>query len=194
MKKTLQTFCEWINVTHFPIQSWTNEKTIQNQLGLFLNHWLPRTSIVELEVNVTKLPSISGSLRKKEADIVITDGQERSVIEVKFWRDQGTYNIGMFRCYEDICFVEQLKNQGFSKAAVLFLTDIQDHYKKLEREPEPKNPENTALHKTFRCDQKLTGQVQIKTGDLNGTVSIKGTYPIVWSKLRDTTWYTIIEI
>ena len=194
MKETLGTFCKWLNVTRFPIEPWTNEKTIQNQLGLFLNYWLPRTALVELEVNVTRLPGLAGPFRKKEADIIITEGGVRSVIEVKYWRDQGTYNIGMFRCYEDVCFVEQLKHAGFNTSAVLFLTDIQDHYKRFEKVPKPKNNENSILHQSFRCDQQLSGQVQIKTGQLDDTVSITGTYPLQWAKLRDDTWYSIIEI
>ncbi|NCC50059.1 MAG: hypothetical protein EOM20_02465 [Spartobacteria bacterium] len=194
MKKTLETFCNWLNVSKFPIHPWTNEKTIQNQLGLFLNFWLPRTSTVELEVNTTKLPGVPKGLRKKEADIIVTTGQKRSVIEVKFWRDQGTYNIGMFRCYEDICFVEQLCKKGFGSSAVIFFTDIPSHYTKAASSPNPRNPQNTDLYTTFRYDQVLCGKVQIKTGKLNQSITIAGTYPLQWHHLCGDTCYTIIEI
>ena len=194
MKKILHHFCQWLNASSFPIQPWTNEKTIQNQLGLFLNYWLPRTSLVELEVNVMRLPGINSRLRKKEADIVITNNDTRSGIEVKYWKDPGTYNIGMFRLYEDVCFVEQLCDSGFATSGVLFLTDISEHYTKMSRVPTPKNPENSILHTTFRYDQCLQGTVRIKTGGLDDSVTISNRYPLCWRRLRGNTWYVVIEI
>jgi hypothetical protein len=194
MKETINTFCNWLKAREYQIHPWTNEKTIQNQLGLFLNFWLPQNIMVELEVNVLKLPGITGPMQKKEADIVIRKGQNLSAIEVKFWRDPGTYNIGMFRCYEDVAFLEQLKAQGFSRSAVLFLTDIPQHYTKPDDIPTARNPENQKLHNTFRCNQELHGTVQIKTGALNESVSIEGTYPLIWRQLLGNTYFCVIEV
>jgi hypothetical protein len=194
MKKTLESFCEWLEASAYTIQPWSNEKTLQNQIGVFLNFWLPRTRLIELEVNVTKLPGITGGLRKKEADIIVSDGKAKSAIEVKFWRDTGTYNIGMFRCYEDIRFLEDLRSQGFGPSALIFFTEMPQHYQKSKRIPKPKNPENLSLHKTFRFDQIRSGSVQIKTGQLNERVSIRGTYTLNWQQLQGDVWYAIVEV
>lgn len=194
MKSDLLVFAEWLRRTKFRIQPWTNEKTIQNQLGVFLNYWLPKTSLVELEVNVTKLVDTNLKLRKKEADIIIRDGDQYSVIEVKFWRDKGTYNIGMFRCFEDVAFVEQLRHIGFSSSAVLFFTEIPEHYTRATKTARPKNEENAPLYTAFRQRQEIHGAARIKTGKLDESVTVNGNYPLTWNHLIGNIHFCVIEI
>ncbi len=190
----LDTFCKWLISSKFPIAAWTNEKTLQNQLGLFLNYWLPRSALVELEVNIDRLLGSHKQLAKMEADIVVTDRESRSGIEVKFWRDQGSYNIGMFKCYEDIRFLEDLRSCGFGQSALLFFTEVRAHYTKVSAIPQPKNMENYDLHKTFRYDQQLSGTVRIKTGKMDQTISISGNYHLNWKPLAQDVWYVTVMV
>jgi hypothetical protein len=190
----LHTFCRWLNESSFPIEDWTNEATLQNQLGLFLNQWLPRESRVALEVNVPKLLGIKEKLTKKEADLVITGDDVHSAVEVKFWKDAGTYNIGMFRCYEDIAFLEDLVRLGFADSSLLFFTTIKQHRERAVKDPSPKNIENYPLYKSFRFDQVLERKVRIKTGQLDQEVEIGGKYPIEWTHLRGDVWYAVIAV
>lgn len=190
----IHTFCKWLNESGFPFHEGTNEATIQNQLGLYLNFWLPRSSRVELEVNVNKLLGTGKRLTKKEADLVVTGSGIQSAIEVKFWKDAGTYNIGMYRCYEDIAFLEDLVRSGFSNSFMFFLTNIPQHYERASRKPKPRNIENLQLYETFRERQVLEGEVRIKTGNLDQTVAIRQKYLLDWRFLQKDVWYTVLEV
>jgi hypothetical protein len=111
---------------------------------------------------------------------------------MKFCRDKGTYNIGMFAFLEDIIFGEELLKEGFTSFGALFFSDIPEHFTQPAKPLRPKNIENTALHERFRKERKLYGKISIKTGDLNSSVGLDGSYDLQWHNLNETVKYTFV--
>ena len=104
-----------------------------------------------------------------------------SCIELKYIRDKGSYNIEMFRFYEDIKFVEELTESGkFQNGYCVLFTSIKELYTTPNRKLNPKNNENLKLYKSFREKKQLWGTVSIKTGKLDKSISIKGKYNLNW--------------
>ena len=115
---------------------------------------------------------------KKEIDIdYYKNDDKHSCIELKYVRDKGSYNIGMFSFYEDIKFVEELVESGkFQNGYCILFTSIKELYTPPNKKLNPKNKENIRLYDSFRVKKQLSGTVSIKTGPLNKSISIKGKY------------------
>ena len=75
---------------------------------------------------------------------------------------------------------ELVSNDPFKKGYSILFTSIPEIYTPSRKELNPRNRENLALYKSFREDGILKGTVSIKTGKLNKTLTISGTYRLDW--------------
>jgi hypothetical protein len=97
-----------------------NEFSLQFELGIFLRLNLPAGCKVQFERNVGDL-GVRGTI-KKEADLIILDGDDKYSIELKNPR-KGAFPMRMGQFIEDVMFAEQLKSAGFVKTFCLTLVD-----------------------------------------------------------------------
>lgn len=175
------------------VDRFTSEFTLQFRICRFLQS-MDSNLIIELESNINR-HSLK-DLTKKEIDIEYQKNKNRySCIELKYIRDLGSYNIGMFRFYEDIKFVEELIDSGkFQNGYCVLFTSIKELYTSPNRKLNPKNKENLILYESFRIDKQLSGTVSLKTGTLDNTISINGKYNLDWLDFDIGVKSCIIEI
>ncbi|MDB4205023.1 hypothetical protein N9764_05655 [Polaribacter sp.] len=150
--------------------------------------------VIELESNINRYGL--EKFTKKEIDIEYYNNDDiHSCIELKYIRDKGSYNIGMFRFYEDIKFIEELIESGkFQNGYCLLFTSIKELYTTPNRKLNPKNRENLKLYELFRIKKQLWGTVSIKTGRLDKSISIKGKYNLNWFDFDNGIKSCIVEI
>ena len=187
-----QGFTKWLGEKGYMIDEYTSEFTIQFLLACFLDTVLPPGHKCELEVSIRRF-NIVESLRKKEIDLVVTIGNERHAIEIKFVRDRGTFNIGMFRISEDILFLEQLKDRGFNSVCSLAITNIPELYTLPNQQLNPRNAENLRLYTAFRIDRLLSGTLKILTGNLNEEVTLQREHRLEWFDFISKTKMAVVS-
>jgi hypothetical protein len=108
---------------------------------------------------------------KKEIDISIvsTDKTERMAIELKFPRS-GQYPEQMFKFCQDISFVEQIVQAGFT--AGFFVAAVDD--------PLFYTGSPSGIYAHFRSGLPLHGTIQKPTGKPDEPVKLCGTYTVEW--------------
>lgn len=163
-----------------------NEFSFQHELGIFLRKELD-SYIIQFERNVSYF-SIGSKTIKKEIDISIfnNDKTEKYAIELKHPLN-GQYPEQMYSFVKDIKFMEELKENGFIKNAVVTLVSDRPFYKGLN---------NDGIYKCFREEYRVYGDVFKPTGARKGKecISIKGDYNFTWQPLNGDKKYFIIEI
>ena len=176
---SISNFKDYCQSQRWTIDRYTSEFTLQFRICRFLQS-LDSNLVIELESNINRYGL--EKFTKKEIDIEYYNNDDiHSCIELKYIRDKGSYNIGMFRFYEDIKFVEELIESGkFENGYCVLFTSINKLYTPPNRILNPKNKENLKLYESFRIDKQLGGTVSIKTGSLDKSISIKGKYNLNW--------------
>jgi len=180
MFNDLEGFKAYCKERKWSIDRFTSESTIQFWLCRYIEHIEPNYK-VELESNINRYDL--SNLTKKEIDIDFGDiDNSKTAIELKYIRDKGSYNIGMFSFYEDIKFLEELilESEKFVMGYCIMFTSIPEMYSKPNKNLKPRNKENLALHESFRLVKTLKGKVTIKTGILNKTLTLRGIYDLNW--------------
>lgn len=121
---------------------------------------------------------------KKEIDIALLDKKGGNVvIELKMPLN-GQVPEQMFKFCEDIKFLEELKENNFSKCFAVLVTD--NHLFKKGRKID-------GIYKYFRNNEPLHGKIRKPTGEKDKIINLKNTYQIKWNKQGK--WiYTILEI
>jgi hypothetical protein len=172
-------FKDYCQSQGWSIDRYTSEFTLQFRISRYLQS-LDSNLVIELESNINRYGL--EKFTKKEIDIEYYKNDDKhSCIELKYIRDEGSYNIGMFSFYEDIKFVEELIESGkFENGYCVLFTSINKLYTPPNRILNPKNKENLKLYESFRIDKQLGGTVSIKTGSLDKSISIKGKYNLNW--------------
>tara|TARA_B100000475_G_scaffold184069_1_gene152146 strand:+ start:1297 stop:1875 length:579 start_codon:yes stop_codon:yes gene_type:complete len=175
------------------IDRYTSEFTLQFRICRFLQS-IDSNFMIELESNINRY-SLE-KFTKKEIDIDYYKNDDmHSCIELKYVRDKGSYNIGMFSFYEDIKFVEELVESGkFQNGYCILFTSIKELYTPPNKKLNPKNKENIRLYDSFRVKKQLSGTVSIKTGTLNKSISIKGKYNLNWFDFQDDIKCCVLNI
>ena len=175
------------------IDRYTSEFTLQFRICRFLQS-IDSNFMIELESNINRY-SLE-KFTKKEIDIdYYKNDDKHSCIELKYVRDKGSYNIGMFSFYEDIKFVEELVESGkFKNGYCILFTSIKELYTPPNKKLNPKNKENIRLYDSFRVKKQLSGTVSIKTGPLNKSISIKGKYNLNWFDFQDDIKCCVLNI
>ena len=176
---SISNFKDYCQSQKWTIDRYTSEFTLQFRICRFLQS-LESNLVIELESNINRYGL--EKFTKKEIDIEYYKNDDKhSCIELKYIRDEGSYNIGMFSFYEDIKFVEELIESGkFENGYCVLFTSINKLYTSPNRILNPKNKENLKLYESFRIDKQLGGTVSIKTGSLDKSISIKGKYNLNW--------------
>ena len=176
---SISNFKDYCQSQRWTIDRYTSEFTLQFRMCRFLQS-LDSNLVIELESNINRYGL--EKFTKKEIDIEYYNNDDiHSCIELKYIRDKGSYNIGMFLFYEDIKFVEELIKSGkFQNGYCVLFTSIKELYTTPNRKLNPKNKENLKLYESFRIDKQLGGTVSIKTGSLDKSISIKGKYNLNW--------------
>lgn len=163
-----------------------NEFSFQHELGLFLRRELKGYTI-QFERNVSYF-SISTQTIKKEIDISIfnEDKSERYAIELKHPLN-GQYPEQMYSFVKDIKFMEELKESGFTKTAVVVLVSDRPFYE---------GRSNQGIYKYFRKEYQVYGKIYKPTGAMKDKESIilKEIYNFQWQPLEDNKKYFMIEI
>lgn len=189
---SVSNFKDYCQSHRWTIDRYTSEFTLQFRICRFLQS-LDSNLVIELESNINRYGL--EKFTKKEIDIEYYNNDIRSCIELKYIRDKGSYNIGMFRFYEDIKFVEELIESGkFQNGYCILFTSLKEIYTTPNRKLNPKNKENLKLYKSYREKKQLGGTVSIKTGKLDKSISIKGQYNLNWFDFDNGIESCIIKI
>lgn len=149
-----------------------NEFSLQHELGIFLRNQCPNYS-VQFERN-TKFFGINQATVKQEIDIVVFDNNEKFAIELKFPRN-GAYPRRMFQFVEDICFIEQLINNGFNGGCTVVLVDDMKFcsYQGLK---------TTGIYSYFRWKNPITGAISNPNQNVGqAPLRINGSHNVVWN-------------
>lgn len=166
-----------------------NEFSLQHEFGIFLRS---RTSLNKFKIQFERPISYFGlspkGFLKKEMDIIVfsADMKEKYTLEFKYPRN-GRYPEEMYSACKDICFLEQLIKQGFSKGVFIFVGDDNLRWT---------GPERTGIYQYFRNKTPIHGNIKGPTGGEKDkrVLTIGGSYPIIWNTIDDKHKYAMVEI
>ena len=171
-------FRDYCELRKWDFNEFTSEFTFQFRLCRYIEDSFDNQNI-ELESNINRYKLFK--LSKKEIDIdILTNDSEKIAIEIKYIRDFGSHNIGMFEFCKDIKFLEELVEQSFSSGIAIIFTTIPNLYTSPNSELKPKNIENINLYNAFRINKNLRGELKIKTGKMDKSLILKNSYPLQW--------------
>lgn len=177
IKEQIDYFLNKIGVEHIDIY---NEFSLQHELGILLRNNLSGYK-VQFERNVSFF-GIADTI-KKEIDIVIYNDEERYAIELKYPLN-GQYPETMFSFAKDIKFVEQLKQNGFTKTYALSIVEDHNFYEGAKQD---------GIYAFFRGGQPVNGLITKPTGKKDEEIKVDGCYSIDWKELGKYHYY-LIEI
>ncbi len=163
-----------------------NEFSLQHELGIFLRNKLPDYKI-QFERNVSFFTNETDTI-KKEIDISIfnEDKSEKFAIELKHPLN-GQHPEQMYSFAKDIKFMEELKERGFIRTAVVTLVSDRPFYEGLN---------NQGIYKCFREECSVYGQIFKPTGLLKDKdfIILNGRYDFLWKPVFNTSKYYVIEV
>lgn len=183
LRRMIEKFFLYIEIEKIDIY---NEFSFQHELGVYFRKELKGYTI-QFERNVSYF-SIDYITIKKEIDISIfnEDISEKYAIELKHPLN-GQYPEQMYSFVKDIKFMEELKESGFTKTAVVVLVSNRPFYE---------GRSNQGIYRYFREEYRVYGEIYKPTGAMKGKESIvlKGQYNFKWQSLEDNKKYFMIEI
>ena len=176
-KKTIESFIKFIERKKIEIY---NEDSLKFEFGVFLRDNIKDYKI-QFERNVSFF-GISNNLTKSEIDVCVfnNDKTEKYAIELKYHKKEDKkVPERMFDSIEDIAFMEELKEKGFTNTYCLVVTDSNDYYDCKRK--------NTGIYEYFRKNKAINSTVQYPTKNSknsNKKVTISGTYSIKWQSIN----------
>ncbi len=164
-----------------------NEFSLQHEVGCYLRTVLPAEFKVQFERPTEFFGIEHRSLEKKEIDITIFSHNraEKVAIELKFPRN-GQYPEQMFKACQDIRFLEQLCDAGFTQGVFVMVADEEGFYSPKVR--------NDGIYRFFRSGHPLGDSIQKPTGRKDHVLTFRGTYRIRWTPIRDSLRYAIVLV
>lgn len=164
-----------------------NECSLQHELGFYLRSHCPGWR-VDFERNAEFFGIPKADTVKHEIDLVVypkghPDGK-RYAIELKCPLN-GQYPETMYACVKDICFMEQLRQHGFTGTYCLTLADDKLFWT---------GDKETGIYAYFRSGKSITGDVAKPTGNKEGSVHINGSYSIGWKPCGNKWHYYLLTI
>lgn len=152
-----------------------NEFSLQHELGIKLRNAALAGWKIQFERNISFFGIESAGFIKKEIDIVVYNSAEKRAyaLELKY-PTHGQYPEQMFKCCQDICFLEQLVTKGFSAGYFVIVADDHNFYQGTIPGP---------IYSHFRASQTIHGRIQKPTGSKDEFVDIRGSYQIVWKTI-----------
>ena len=163
-----------------------NEASVQYELAIFLREKLPNYKI-QLERNVKFFNLEKKNFVKKEIDIVLFNHSQtrKFAIEIKF-PTSIDYPNQMFHFCQDIKFLEQLKDSGFTDNFFLALTPQSNFWSESGKEG--------TIYEKFRKEKELYGEIQNNIGDSTEKVHLNGRHKINWLSVNDTVRFFVVRV
>lgn len=163
-----------------------NEFSLQHEFGLCLRSSFGTALKTQFERPVSFFGLNQSNFVKKEIDISVfaPNQSEKYAIELKYPRN-GQYPEQIFKACQDICFLEQLRHNGFTKCCFIIVADSPLFYSQGDK---------TGIYKFFRAGVPIHGNIQKPTGAKDDAVEIIGNYPIVWNDIDNNLKYAVVEI
>jgi hypothetical protein len=161
-----------------------NEFSLQHEIGHLLRVELPSHK-VQFERNVSFFFSGNLPFTKREIDICAYSPDRRELayaIELKYPRN-GQYPEQMFSFCKDLRFVEELREAGFSNAALVIFADDELFYRGT----------GVGIYEYFRSGRLLNGCIRKPTGAMDAYVTIRGGYQVKWIPVAGSLCYTMIK-
>jgi hypothetical protein len=192
MENFISGFKNYCSKRNWTFNDFCSEFTLQFRICRYLEE-VNNKYIIELESNIERYNC--GGLIKKEIDIDISASDNKKIaIELKFVRDKGSFNIGMYKYCEDIKFLEQLVETKFDIGYAIIFTNIKELYTAPSKTQKPRNEENKVLYTSFRTNKKLTGELKIKTGRMDESLTLRGEYNLNWEDFFQNIKACIVKI
>ena len=162
-----------------------NEFSLQHELGIYLRVALGRKYKIEFERNVSFF-NINNNTLKKEMDIVIytPDFKEKYCIELKY-PTNGQYPEQMYSMCKDIKFLEQLKDNGFTRCYSVNLVENSIYHSGNKSE---------GIYIKFRNEKRLYGIIEKPTGSNYECINLSGEYDINWITNNEIKSYFIVKV
>ena len=162
-----------------------NEASIQYELAIFLREVIPNYKI-QLERNVSYFELNKKHFLKREIDIVLfnTTKTRKFAIEIKYPLSE--VPIQMYKFCEDIKFLEQLKESGFTDNFFLAITPQSNFW--------GDRGKTGTIYEKFRKEKELYGTIKNQIGDSKEEVTLKGRHKINWLTINDSTRYFVMRI
>lgn len=104
-----------------------NEAGLQHELGFYLREHLPKEYKIQLERNIEAIIGTKQGFYKKEIDVFISNGKSKMAIEIKVPINKQIPR-RMELSFEDIRFLEQLKENGFDECYFLFTSNVKSFW------------------------------------------------------------------
>jgi hypothetical protein len=163
-----------------------NEASVQYELAIFLREKIPNYKI-QLERNVKFFNLEKKNFVKKEIDIVLFNKSQNKkfAIEIKY-PTSIDYPNQMFHFCQDIKFLEQLKEVGFTDNFFLALTPQSNFW--------GDNGKEGTIYEKFRKEKELYGEIKNEIGDSTEKVNLKSRHKINWLSVNDTIRYFTMRI
>ena len=163
-----------------------NEASVQYELAIFLREIIPNFKI-QLERNVSYFELDKRKHQKKEIDIVLFNPAKtrKFAIEIKYPLSE--VPIQMYKFCEDIKFLEQLKESGFTNNFFLALTPQSQFWSN-------SRVRKDTIYEKFRKEKELYGTIKNQIGDSKEEVTLKGRHKINWLTINDSTRYFVMRI
>jgi hypothetical protein len=154
-----------------------NEFSLQHELGIHLRQCAAGSGLkIQFERPASFFLPSCGRLTKKEIDIAVftPDRLERTAIELKFPRS-GQYPEQMFKACQDVGFLEQLVEAGFSTGCFVMVVDDRLFYE---------GTDLGGVYAPFRGRMPLCGTILKPTGTKDEQTTIRGRYFFQWKPAR----------
>jgi len=183
LNELINSFFRQVGTGHVEIY---NEFSVQHELGIHLRSRLGDDFKVQFERPVSYFGIDRAKTRKKEIDIAIftPDRRIKHAIELKFPRS-GQHPEQMFKACEDICFVEQLVQNGFTSGVFVMVADDPLFYS---------GPSAPGIYGHFRSGQPVCGIIQKPTGARDDRVAIKGSHRIAWLPIAKRLQFALVNV
>ncbi len=163
-----------------------NEASVQYELTMFLREKIPNYKI-QLERNVKFFNLEKKNFVKKEIDIVLFNNSQskKFAIEIKF-PVNGETPIQMFHFCQDIKFLEQLKESGFTDNFFLALTPHNSFWND--------DGKKGTIYEKFRKEKELYGEIKNQIGVSTEKVNLNGRYRINWLSVNDKVRFFVMRV
>ena len=162
-----------------------NEFSVQFELAIFLRALIPNYKI-QLERNVSYFKLDKQRFEKKEIDIVLFNKTKtrKFAIEIKYPLSQEPKQ--MYKFCEDIKFLEQLKESGFTDNFFLAITSNATFWRD--------DGKIGTIYEKFRKEKALYGVIKNKIGNSKKEVTLERRHKINWLTINDSTRYFLMRI
>ncbi len=187
IKKVIEDFWKYAEDNNLELY---NEFSLQHELGIYLKERFEKGYKVQFERNIKQLKDgiLVKDFYKREIDIIVFKGdkpktsEEKYAIELKF-PQHGQYPVRMVKMIQDIAFMEQVKEMGFTATFAMGVVFKDDKGKRFY---ESTGREDKVSQDVYQCFRKINNAKPTIKADKKysantvGPYSVKKDYQIDW--------------